>query len=131
MRFVSETLPAWDEEHSLVGDVLILDRDLSCQFFLIVCRCLERGLDKADGRIGNDSLLLWEKLLFTRDFHGEYYNLKGGRDDFPALFASFKPSEELIAEKIKGYLADGFRPDRTKGLQSIVFRFLNDISQQS
>jgi hypothetical protein len=126
VRIVSETLPAWDEEDSLVGDVLILDRDLSCQFFLIVCRCLERGQDKADGRIGSDSLLLWEKLLFTRDFHGEYYNLKGGRDNFPALFASCRPSEERIAEEIKGYLADGFRPDRTKGLPSIVVKFLNE-----
>jgi hypothetical protein len=126
VRIASETLPTWDEEDSLVGDVLILDRDLSCQFFLIVCRCLERGQDKADGRIGNDSLLLWERLLFTQDFHGKYYNLKGGRDDFPALFASCRPGEERIAEEIKGYLVDGFRPDRTKGLQSIVVAFLNE-----
>lgn len=43
VRIVSEALPAWDVVDRLVGDVLILEPDLSCQFFLIVCRCLESG----------------------------------------------------------------------------------------
>lgn len=89
VSIVSETLPEWDNEDKLVGDVLILDRDLSCQFFLIICRLLQHGKDQADGRLGNASLLLWEKLLFTRDFHGGYHNLKAGRDDFPTLFGLF------------------------------------------
>jgi hypothetical protein len=127
VRIASETLPAWDEEEALVGDVLILEQDLSCQFFLIVCRCLESGQDKADGRIGKDSLLLWEKLLFTRDFHGEYYNLKGSRDNFPALFEDCCKDTVRISEVIKRYLADGFRWwDVTKGLQSIVAAYLKD-----
>ena len=127
VRIASDTLPTWDKKDALVGDVLILDRDLSCQFFLIVCRRLERVQDRADGRIGKESLLLWEKLLFTQDFHGGYYNLKGRRDDFPALFASCGQDEERISEVIKGYLADGFRPaDRTKGLQFIVTAFLKE-----
>ena len=126
VRIVSETVPEWDEEVPLVGDVLILDQDLSCQFFLIVCRNLEHGQDKVDGRIGKDTLNLWEKLLFTRDFHGEYYNLKGGRDNFPALFESCRANEEEITNVIKGYLIDGFRPDRTEGLQSIVTAYLNE-----
>ncbi|MGD0815988.1 MAG: DUF262 domain-containing protein [Verrucomicrobiota bacterium] len=128
VRIVSETLPAWDGERdcALVGDALILDLDLSCQFFLIICRCLQSGKDKADGRIGKDSLRLWEKLLFIRDFHGEYYNLKGSRDDFPTLFASCGVDEERITEEIKKYLANGFRPARTKELQSIVVKYLND-----
>jgi hypothetical protein len=87
---------------------------------------LESGTDKADGRLGNDALALWEKLLFTRDFHGAYYNLKGGRDDFPRLFASCGSVEGRITDVVKGYLADGFRPDRTKGLQSLVVAYLNE-----
>lgn len=122
---VSETLPAWDKQDELVGDVLILARDLSCQFFLIICRRLKGEQGKADGRIGNESLRLWEKLLFTRDFHGGYHNLKGGRDDFPTLFATCGPDEEGIAAVIKRYLEDGFRPDRTKGLQAMVAAYLN------
>ncbi|MCF7787148.1 MAG: DUF262 domain-containing HNH endonuclease family protein [Prosthecobacter sp.] len=123
---VSETLPAWDKQDELVGDVLILDRDLSCQFFLIICRRLKGEQDKADGRIGKESLRLWEKLLFTRDFHGGYHNLKGGRDDFPTMFASCGPDEAGITAVVKRYLEDGFRPDRTKGLQAMVAAYLNE-----
>ena len=126
VRIASETLPAWDKEDPSVGDVLILDRDLSCQFFLIVCRRLEQENGKTDGRVGKDTLRLWEKLLFTRDFHGGYYNLKGVRDDFPTLFASCMPDEKQVAKVINGYLSDGFRSDRTKGLQTIVAKYLND-----
>lgn len=126
VRIVSENLPAWDEKNSLVGDVLILERDLSCQFFLIICRYLEHSQEKADGPVGKGTLLLWEKLLFTRDFHFGYHNLKGDRDDFPRLFASCRQDEERVAKAIKSYLADGFRPPRTKGLQSIVASFLKE-----
>lgn len=124
-RIVSEILPAWDKENQLVGDVLILEQDLSCQLFLIICRCLASEPDKADGRIGKDTLLLWERLLFTRDFHGGYYNLKRGKDDFPSLFSSCR-EKTLVAEVLNGYLADGFRPDRTKGLQSVVVAYLSE-----
>lgn len=126
VRIVSQTLPAWDEEVPLVGDVLILERDLSCEFFLIICRCLEREQNKADGRVGNDTLLGWEKLLFTRDFHGAYHG-KSNRDNFPALFESCLADEERITNAIKGYVADGFRWwDVTKGLQSIVAGYLTE-----
>ena len=132
VRILSETLPTWDEEDALVGDVLILERELSCQFFLIMCRRLERGRDMADGRIAHDTLLLWEKLLFTRDFHDKYFDLSK-RDDFPALFASFgvdeariKVDEARIKNEIKKYLENGFRPHRTKELQSIVVKYLDE-----
>jgi hypothetical protein len=125
VRIVSENLPEWNKEVSLVGDVLILDQDLSCQFFLIICRCLESGPNKADGHIGKASLLLWEKLLFTRDFHEKYYYLSY-RDNFPALFASCGADANQITDVIKRYLADGFRSDGpTKGLQSIVYEYLD------
>ena len=129
VQIVSKTLPEWDadEKNRLVGDVLILERDLSCELFLVTCRILERETGKADGRISDEALSLWEKLLFTRDFHGEYYNLKGSRDDFPSLFAVVKSKEESVSVLLKRYLTDGFRPyDRTKGLQSKVALFLND-----
>ncbi len=127
VRIVSETLPAWDKADSLVGDVLILDRDLSCQFFLIICRRLGGGPGDANGRIGIDTLLLWEKLLFIRDFHGKYHELnRNKRDNFPAFFASCGADEEGITNVIKEYLANGFRPPRTKGLQSIVTMYLKE-----
>ena len=134
VQIVSKTLPAWDISDSLVGDVLILEQDLSCQFFLLICRRLKGAQGGTDGRVRTDVLLLWEKLLFTRDFHGEYYNLKGGRDDFPKLFASCGVEVEQITEVIKSFLVRGFRPDRTTGLQSIVasylIRYREDILNQ-
>lgn len=125
VRIASETLPAWDAEDALLGDVMILDRDLSCQFFLIVCRRFESGQDKADGLVGNESLLLWEKLLFTRDFHDKYHG-KSHRDNFPAFFEACWENNTRISEVINRYLADGFRPwNETKELQSIVVAYLN------
>ncbi len=125
VRIVSETLPTWDEKERLVGDVLVLDRALSCQFFLIVCRRLETGTDLADGRLTQKALLLWERLVFTRDFHEQYYRLWYG-DDFPALFSACDADEAKIAEAISYYLNDGFRSDRgTKGLQKIVRDYLD------
>jgi len=70
--------------------------------------------------------LLWEKLLFTRDFHEKYYYLSY-RDNFPTLFEDRGVDEEQITNVIKKHLADGFRPwDVTKGLQSIVAAYLNE-----
>ncbi len=126
VRIVSKILPTWDEKDDLVGDVLILERFLSCEFFLISCRLLQSAPDKADGRIGNSTLLHWEKLLFTRDFH-HLYHKKTYRDNFPELFAKCVTDEQQITNVIKKYLADGFRPwDVTKGLQAIVKAFLNE-----
>ncbi len=125
VRIVSERLPKWDKEDPLVGDVLILDRDLSCQLFLIVCRQLAQSGNQPDARMASGSLLLWEGLLFTRDFHGEYHGL-WHRDNFPALFQSCGAGEENISGAIKGYLLDGFRPPKTKNLQATVRKFLED-----
>jgi hypothetical protein len=126
VRVVSEILPTWDQEDKLVGDVLILGHKLSCQFFLLICRRLETTEGACDGRINPDSLKLWEKLLFTRDFHGEYYRLKGDRDNFPHLFETCGSDEESIRKKIRHYLKNGFRHPHTNGLQSIVAKHLTD-----
>lgn len=130
VRIASESLPAWDNDDALVGDVLILERDLTCQFFLIACRQLESQKGKADGRVDGKTLGLWERLLFTRDFHGKYYNLKGSRDNFPELFESCKATGAQIRDVIQRYVVDGFRPDKTRGLQSIVIKHLEDNKQQ-
>ncbi len=115
---------------SLVGDVLILERDLSCQFFLLACRCFETENDTADGRIDKETLLLWEQLLFTRDFHGEYHKLSY-RDNFQRLFAEFLQENDTVKNVILKYLADGFRSwDYTKNLQGIVRECLETNKNQ-
>ena len=124
MFIISDTLPKWDEENPLVGDVLILERWLSCEFFLVACRRFLRSNDLAS------TLPLWERLLFTRDFHDAYHG-KSYRDNFPLLFHQCGSSENDIANVINRYLADGFREwDNTKGLQSRVVAFLKENKEK-
>lgn len=123
VRIISENLPAWDIKERLVGDVLILEQNLSCQFFLIACRRFESAQDRADGRIGEDTLLLWEKLLFTRDFHDRYHGL-WYKDNFPVLYQDCCAEGVPLLDTIRRYLANGFRAGHTDGLQPIVNAFL-------
>ena len=124
MQIVSEHLPKWDQEERLVGDVLILEPALSCEFFLIVCRRLEKFPGSADGRLGTDILKLWERFLFVRDFHDAYYRL-WYKDDFPKLFSEFGKDMTQISGKLRSYLNDGFR-EQTKGLQRLVDNYLGN-----
>ncbi len=122
MRIVSEHLPRWDMDDSLVGDVLILEPGLSCEFFLIVCRRLSTDECKGNGRLPTETMKLWERFLFIRDFHGAYHRL-WYKDDFPKLFSELGQSERQISELLQHYLSDGFR-DQTKGLQKLVDNYL-------
>lgn len=124
VMIVSQGLPAWDKANVLVGDVLILDRELSCQFFLIACRLFESAPGYADGRLDNAVLPKWEKLVFTRDFHGKYYNLKGTRDDFEKLFEECLADKKRVDEILGTYLSGGFRRGLTDGLQSLVREYV-------
>jgi len=125
MLIICQTLPEWDKEDHLVGDVLILERGLSCEFFLIVCRHFQRARDVAS------ALPPWEKLLFTRDFHDAYHG-KSYRDNFPLLLYECRSSANEIENVIRRYLADGFRGrDTTKGLQSLVVAFLEENKEKS
>jgi len=120
VQIVSKVLPAWDKGENLVGDVLILEKDLSCQFFLLACRRFETEKDMANGRIDNETLVMWEQLLFTRDLHENYYKLRY-TDNFQGLFAEFLKDNSDVKDIISKYLADGFRFwDYTKNLQGIV-----------
>jgi hypothetical protein len=121
VEIVCKVIPKWDEHEDLVGDVMILNRGLSCEFFLIICRSRSESANATPEPLSSASLRLWEKLLFTHDFHGRYYNLKTRRDDFPTLFSRLEPNEKSIAEVINHYLVKGFRDDRTGGdLQKVV-----------
>ena len=125
VRIVSTVLPKWDENEPLVGDVLIMERELSCQFFLITCRLFENAKGHADGRLSHKALSLWEKFLFTRDFHDRYYNLKGSRDRFEELYQNCCEDKDKVCETLAAYLKNGFRHwDRTAGLQGIVREYL-------
>lgn len=108
VRFISTELPKLDEENRLLGDAMILDRGLSTEFLLLL------HFKGFDASLKNSLVLrLWEVLLFTRDFHGKYYNLKGSRDNFEEFFQRIAAkSEEEILKTLAGYVEKGFRADR-------------------
>jgi hypothetical protein len=128
MQIISDHLPSWDDNDRLVGDVMILEPGLSCEFFLIICRQLESADGEADGRLPEETLKLWETFLFIRDFHDAYHRL-WYKDDFPGLFFKLKVAEHGAPEILRSFLADGFR-DQTRGLQQLVSGYLTSNQSQ-
>lgn len=103
-----ENLLALDQENSIIGDVLILEKDISCEFFLILLRCL--NMQENNNNLF-DVIYKWEKLLFTRDFHDRYYR-QWYRDDFQKLFIEISNEPGEINALINRYIEKGFRPDK-------------------
>ena len=104
VQLVSKELPEEDKENHLIGDLLILDKSLSLEFFIML---YYKDLQTS---IKNRSIIkLWEKLLFTRDFHDKYYRLKS-TDDFEALFQKIA-LEGKIEDILNYYVIHGFRPE--------------------
>lgn len=104
VELVSKYLPEKDKINRLIGDVLILDKNLSLEFFILL---YHKGLQET---IENEKIIrIWEKLLFIRDFHEKYYNLRY-RDNFEKLFYEIIISEKLEST-LKNYVNYGFRPD--------------------
>jgi hypothetical protein len=125
MQIMTEVLPNWDTDETLVGDVMILERELSCEWFLLICRRLASTPEKIDGRISTKLLSCWEKLLFTRDFHNKYHGL-WYKDDFPKLFAELGKNEEQISGLVERYIKDGFRSGYTDELQTVVRTYIKE-----
>jgi hypothetical protein len=120
VRLIAEFLPAWDRDEPLVGDVMILERELSAEFFLLVSRMRRDDGTEGFRRVDRYVLLLWERILFTRDFHGKYYRLSY-RDNFPELFGRLCDDGADFEVVLLEYVKNGFRPDDvTKDLQKIV-----------
>lgn len=104
VEFVSEVLPELDAKNSLIGDVLILDKSLSLEFFILLYHKNYRTSIE-----NNNVIRLWEKLLFTRDFHSMYHNLRY-RDDFETLFFNII-KDGKVEDVIENCVSNGFRPD--------------------
>ncbi|WP_193212056.1 DUF262 domain-containing protein [Luteolibacter marinus] len=125
VEIMGDFVPRWDDDDSVVGDVLILDRELSCQFFLLACR--DSGSDSREsfGRLDAVVVALWERLLFTRDFHDRYYRLRYG-DNFAGLFEDLRGEGADPGRILLKYVKDGFRgwDGTTKDLQGIVADYL-------
>ena len=123
INIMAHHLPEWDKKDKLVGDVLILDRNLSCEFFLIICRKLAENQNDIDGEASPEITKLWERFLFIRNFHNAYRRLHT-KDNFPKLFSDLSHKEKQISKVLESYLSDGFRPERAKNLVSLVYEFI-------
>lgn len=124
VSMVAEFLPDWDAAEKLVGDVMILEKEHSCQLFLLMGRKAGGGDGVPFFRMEKADLILWERLLFTRDFHNNYHGLSH-RDNFPRLYADLLLPEADTHAVILRYLRDGFRGENaTKNLQKIVADYI-------
>ena len=124
VELVGNYLPSKDESNRLIGDVLILDKNLSLEFFILL---YHKGFQKCIEDI--DLGRIWEKLLFTRDFHDKYYR-QVYRDDFERMYndvASIKEEYEL-KNVLNGYINDGFRKDlmENESLQETVVNYIQN-----
>lgn len=122
VELVSNYLPKQDENNRLIGDVLILDKNLSLEFFILLYhKAFQKNIEDME------VVRLWEKLLYTRDFHDKYYR-QSYRDDFERMYndvASIKEANEL-KNVLSGYINDGFRKDLmvNKSLQETVVNYI-------
>jgi len=123
VKIMSETIPTWDKTNSLVGDALILDTGVSCQFYLLLCREVNNDISKLNPTI----LERWEKLVFTCDYHWLYHGLNYAyRNNFELLFSEYVNAPESLESKLVHYLKSGFRPGITDDLQTKVYEHLSD-----
>ncbi len=121
VQLVSQELPRLDEQNRLVGDVLILDKNLSLEFFILLQH--KKILHNIEKQL---VFKLWEKLLFTRDFHDKYYRL-WYTDDFEQLFYRIA-HEDQIEDVLREFTDNGFRPDsmEDRKLQLTVLTFIKN-----
>ncbi len=104
VELVSVTLANYDKTNRIIGDVLILDKNVSIEFFILLFH-LEQGALIQD----KEFVKHWERFLFTRDFHEKYYNLRY-KDNFEDLF--FQTSKNEPKEILEQFISNGFRRDK-------------------
>lgn len=108
VEFVSNYLPKKDEINRLIGDVLILDKSLSLEFFILLYhKELKESIENVE------LIRLWEKFLYTRDFHDKYYR-QVYRDDFERMYYDITKNIDStsIILTLNRYVLEGFRKDK-------------------
>ncbi len=97
-------LPEMDKTNPLIGDVLILERSLSLELFMLLFHKHENANFLSDRFVR-----VWEKFLFIRDFHDRYYR-QVYRDDFENLFYELGNGDNDV-NILDKFLTGGFRPE--------------------
>lgn len=129
VTFLSEELRELDKQNYLIGDVSIFEKSLSYRLFVLIRHKFEEKNTYTSFFKNKELLRIWETLLFTRDFHGKYYNLKGSRDRFELIFLEISQSKEIkdIEDILNKYLNKGFRSDKMDNgnLPETVLKFVS------
>lgn len=123
VEFTTLKLVELDNNDALIGDTLILERGISLSFFLLLKH--KDFLEILDNRF----LKLWEKLLFTRDFHDKYYRLQY-TDHFEDLYYQIAQESEKseVISIVEKFVLNGFRPDKMnhQNLQFVVLEYISN-----
>lgn len=121
VEFIVKELPELDLCNPIIGDSIIIERNYSLSFFLLLKHSLSIDC------LNFELVSTWEKLLFTRDFHGNYYRLKY-TDNFEYLFFRVTKLElkKSISEIVIHYKKHGFRSDylEDQDLQKVVKTYI-------
>jgi hypothetical protein len=117
VKFIVKELPDLDLENPIIGDVIILERNYTLSFLLILKHLKELN------KLQNELLTSWEKLLFTRDFHDKYKGL-WYTDNFEYLFFLISKDVQNVCDLIKKFEIEGFRSNKFL-LNKVVAEYLN------
>lgn len=125
VELVSTILPKYDIENRLIGDVLILDKRISLEFFILLFHLQHSTLIQSIEFVKD-----WERFLFIRDFHDKYYYL-ANKDNFEDLFLKISKSEFdsiPIKDILNLFIANGFRKDKMDegNLPKTVANYINE-----
>lgn len=127
--FFSDDLPKIDNKNKLIGDVIILEKKVSIEFFILLHHL---NIDLIDN---NEFLKQWEKFLFTQDFHALYHG-KWYKENFQKLFKELAEKKGtstdniFINEHLETYLKKGFRNEFNDDLQGIVKKYIEENNRQ-
>jgi uncharacterized protein with ParB-like and HNH nuclease domain len=124
VKFITEELVDLDLNNPIIGDAILLDRNHSLSFFMLIKH--KELIHKLFN--SNDVVLVWEKLLFTKDFHGNFYRLKW-TENFEDLFFKVANLNQngTIIEIVNDYKDHGFRSDYLNNdLQKVVKEYVQN-----
>lgn len=125
VKFLSQDITLLDRENRLIGDTIILSKFYSLELFILFFHKFENNY--IDIFSNSKILTLWEKLLFTCDFHWKYHG-KVYRNNFEALFSAVLSCVTIdeVEEKLQYYVNSGFRPElfEDRNLQKTVSEFI-------
>ncbi|NLA24614.1 MAG: DUF1524 domain-containing protein, partial [Bacteroidales bacterium] len=131
VQFLSVDLRELDTKNNLIGDVMILSKFYSTHLFILIYHKFKSDISLFFKDI--EIFKLWERLLFTSNFHEKYYR-QIYRDNYEWLYTEIIKIDEITRVKdiIYKFVKNGFREDlfEDNNLQKTVSKFVSDEKEQ-